>query len=111
LPAYLAVSYNRFLLHKSIRDALETHDRLSGMMIPGADPKVIYGVNRAMDNPDPWSIGLNSYLKQSGHSHAFDIPGLRKYGHREPNHNWMSVMMTGYMYGEKRGCTLLQQTI
>jgi hypothetical protein len=99
------------LLHKSIRDALGDTRQIIGYDDPGADPKVIYGVNRAMDNPDPWSIGLNSYLKQSGHSHAFDIPELRKYGHREQNHNWMSAMMTGYMYGEKRGCTLLLQTI
>jgi hypothetical protein len=69
----------------------ETHDRLSRMMMPGVDPKVIYRVNRAMDNPDPWSIYLNRYMKKSGHGSAFDIPGLRKYGHREPNHNWMSA--------------------
>jgi|Tabmets5t2r1_1033131.scaffolds.fasta_scaffold10888_2 hypothetical protein len=31
------------------------------------------------------------------------FPGLSKYGHREPNHNWMSAMMTGYMYGGKEG--------
>jgi hypothetical protein len=40
---------------------------------------------------------------KSGTAHTFDIPGLRKYGHREPNHNWMSAMMTGYMYGGKEG--------
>ena len=28
----------------------ETHDRLSRIMMPGVDPKVIYRVNRAMDN-------------------------------------------------------------
>jgi hypothetical protein len=39
----------------------ETHDRLSRIMMPGVDPKVIYRVNRAMDNPDPWSIYLNKY--------------------------------------------------
>jgi hypothetical protein len=31
------------------------------------------------------------------------FPGLSKYGHREPNHNWMSAMMTGYMYGGREG--------
>jgi hypothetical protein len=72
-------------------------------MMPGVDPKVIYRVNRAMDNPDPWSIYLNRYMKRSGHGHVFDVPGLRKYRHREPNHNWMSAMMTGYMYGGKEG--------
>ena len=82
---------------------LETHDRLSSMMRPGADPNMIYRVNRAMDNPDPWAIRLNQTMKNSGFSHAFDIPGLRKYGHREPNHNWMSAMMTGYMYGGREG--------
>jgi|Tabmets5t2r1_1033131.scaffolds.fasta_scaffold05076_5 hypothetical protein len=46
----------------------ETHDRLSRIMMPGADPKVIYRVNRAMDNPDPWSIYLNQYMKKSGHA-------------------------------------------
>jgi hypothetical protein len=81
----------------------ETHDRLSRIMMPGVDPKVIYRVNRAMDNPDPWSIYLNRYMKNLGVAHAFDVPGLRKYGHREPNHNWMSAMMTGYMYGGKEG--------
>jgi hypothetical protein len=81
----------------------ETHDRLSRIMMSGVDPKVIYRVNRAMDNPDPWSNHLNRYMRKSGHAHTFDIPGLRKYGHREPNHNWMSAMMTGYMYGEKEG--------
>jgi hypothetical protein len=81
----------------------ETHDRLSSMMRPGANPNMIYRVNRAMDNPDPWAIRLNQTMKNSGFSHAFDIPGLRKYGHREPNHNWMSAMMTGYMYGGKEG--------
>jgi hypothetical protein len=89
----------------------QTHDRLSGMMRPGADPNVIYRVNWAMDNTDPWSIRLNESMKKSGHAHTFDVSGLRKYGHREPNHNWMNAMMTGYMYGEKRGCTQLQQTI
>jgi hypothetical protein len=79
-------------------------------MMSGVDPKVIYRVNRAMDNPDPWSNHLNRYMRKSGHAHTFDIPGLRKYGHREPNHNWMSAMMTGYMYGEKKGCTQLLQT-
>jgi hypothetical protein len=39
----------------------ETYDRLSRMMMPGEDPKVIYRVNRAIDNPDPWSIYLNRY--------------------------------------------------
>src|SRR5215218_633312 len=81
----------------------ETHDRLSRIMMPGVDPKVIYRVNRAMDNPDPWSINLHRHMQKSGHAHAFDIPGLRKYGHREPNHNWMSAMMTGYMYRGKEG--------
>jgi hypothetical protein len=38
----------------------ETYDRLSRMMMAGVDPKVIYRVNRAMDNPDPWAIYLNS---------------------------------------------------
>jgi hypothetical protein len=80
-----------------------THDRLSGMMRPGADPNVIYGVNWAMDNPDPFSIRLNESMKNSGYSHAFDVRGLRKYPHREPNHNWMSAMMTGYMYGGREG--------
>jgi hypothetical protein len=80
----------------------ETHDRLSRMMMPGVNPKVIYRVNRAMDNPGPWSIYLHRHMK-SGTAHTFDIPGLRKYGHREPNHNWMSAMMTGYMYGGKEG--------
>jgi hypothetical protein len=81
-----------------------THDRLSGMMRPYADPNVIYRVNRAMDNPDPLSIRLNQSMKNSGYySHAFDVPGLRKYPHREPNHNWMSAMMTGYMYGGREG--------
>jgi hypothetical protein len=74
-----------------------------GMMRPGADPNVIYRVNWAMDNPDPWSIYLNRYMKKSGHGSAFDMPGLRKYGHREANHNWISAMMTGYMYGGKEG--------
>ena len=81
----------------------ETHDRLSRIMMPGADPKVIYRVNRAMGHPDVRAIALNNYMKQSEHAHAFDIPWLRKYGHREPNHNWMSAMMTGYMYGEREG--------
>jgi hypothetical protein len=80
-----------------------THDRLSGMMRPYADPNVIYRVNRAMDNPDPFSIRLNQSMKNSGYSHAFDGRGLRKYPHREPNHNWMSAMMTGYMYGGREG--------
>jgi hypothetical protein len=41
----------------------EIHDRLSRMMVPGVDPKVIYRVNRAMDNNlDPWSIYLNQYI-------------------------------------------------
>jgi hypothetical protein len=39
-----------------------THDRLSSMMRPGADPNVIYRVNRAMDNPGPWAIRLNQYI-------------------------------------------------
>ena len=47
------------------------------MMMPGVDPKVIYRVNRAMDNPDPWSIYLNEYMKKPGHGNAFDVPGLR----------------------------------
>jgi hypothetical protein len=56
----------------------ETHDRLSRMMMPGVDPKVIYRVNKAMDNPDPWSIYLNNqYMKKSGHGSALDILGLR----------------------------------
>jgi hypothetical protein len=81
----------------------ETHDRLSRIMMPGADPKVIYRVNRAMDNPDPWAISLNQNMKKSDIAHAFDVPGLRKYGHRA-HHNWMSAMMTGYIcMEEKRG--------
>jgi hypothetical protein len=80
-----------------------THDRLSGMMMPRVSPKVIYRVNRAMDNPDPWSIYLSRYMKKSGHTHAFDVPGLRKYGHREANHNWMSAMMTDTCMEEGRG--------
>ena len=71
--------------------------------MPNVDPKVIYRVNRAIDTPDPWSIGLNRYMNNSGMGHAFDVPGLNKHGHREPNHNWMSAMMTGYMYGGKEG--------
>jgi uncharacterized ParB-like nuclease family protein len=55
-----------------------THDRLSGMMRPYADPNVIYRVNRAMDNPDPWSIRLNESMKNSGYSHAFDVRGLKR---------------------------------
>jgi hypothetical protein len=74
------------------------------MMRPGADPNVIYRVNRAMDNPDPWSIRMYQTRKKSGYySHAFDVPGLRINGHRAPNHNWMSAMMTGYMNGGKEG--------
>jgi hypothetical protein len=56
------------------------------MMMPGVGyPKEIYRVNRAMDNPDRCSLctSTNQYTRKSGHAHAFDIPGLRKYGHRE----------------------------
>jgi hypothetical protein len=53
------------------------------MMRPGADRYVIYRVNRAMDNPDPWAIRLNQSMKNWGYSHAFDVPGLKKYPHRE----------------------------
>jgi len=42
-------------------------------------------------------------MKNLGYSHAFDVPGLRKSGHREANHNWMSAMMTGYMYAGREG--------
>ena len=76
---------------------------MTGMRRPGADPNVIYRVNRALDNPDPWAIRFNQSMKNSGYSHTFDVPGLRKQGHREPNHNWMSAMMTGYMYGGREG--------
>ena len=56
----------------------EIHDRLSRMMMPGVDPKVIYRVNKAMENPDLWSIYLNNqYMKKSGHGSAFDVLGLR----------------------------------
>jgi hypothetical protein len=34
----------------------ETDDRLSRMMMLGVDPKVIYRINKAMDNLDPWFI-------------------------------------------------------
>jgi hypothetical protein len=54
------------------------------MMMPRVNPKVIYRVNRAMDNPDPWAIRLNQSMKNLGYSHAFDVSGLRKAGHREP---------------------------
>jgi hypothetical protein len=80
-----------------------THDRLSAMMRPYADPNVIYRVNRAMDNPDPFSMRLYQARKESGYSHAYDVRGLRINGHRAPNHNWMSAMMTGYMYGGREG--------
>jgi hypothetical protein len=80
-----------------------THDRLSGMMMPRVDPGVIYRVNRAMDNPDAWSMRQYKARKNSGYSHAFDVPGLRINGHRAPNHNWMSAMMIGYMHGGKEG--------
>jgi hypothetical protein len=80
-----------------------THDRMTGFMRPNANPNVIYRVNRAMDNPDPWAIRLNQSMRNSGYGHAFDVPGLKKYPHREPNHNWMSAMMTGYMYGGREG--------
>jgi hypothetical protein len=50
------------------------------MMMPNTDPKLIYLINRKMDNPDPWSVYLNQYMKKSGHGNAFDIPGLRKMG-------------------------------
>jgi hypothetical protein len=73
------------------------------MMRPGADPNVIHRVTQAIDNPDPWAIRLNQSMKNSGYSHAFDVPGLKKYPHREPNHNWMSAMMIGYMYGGREG--------
>lgn len=74
------------------------------MMRPGADPNVIHRVTQAIDNPDPWAIRLNQSMKNLGYSHAYDVPGLRKSGHREPNHNWMSAMMTGYIcMEEKRG--------
>jgi hypothetical protein len=43
-------------------------------------------------------------MKKSGHGHPFDVPGLRKYRHREANHNWMSAMMTVlYVYGGRKG--------
>jgi hypothetical protein len=80
-----------------------THDRMTGMMRPGADPNVIYRVNRAIDTPDPWAIRFNQSMKNSGYSHAFDVPGLTKYPHRQPTHDWMSAMMTGYMYGGREG--------
>jgi hypothetical protein len=80
-----------------------THDRLSGMMRPHADPNVIYRVNRAMDNPDPLSMRMYQTRKNLGYTHTFDVPGLRINGHRAPNHNWMSAMMTGYMNGGKEG--------
>jgi hypothetical protein len=80
-----------------------THDRLSAMMRPYADPNVIYRVNRALDNPDPFSMRMYQARKESGYSHAYDVPGLRINGHRAPNHNWMSAMMTGYMYGGRDG--------
>jgi hypothetical protein len=35
---------------------------------------------------------------------SFDVPRLRKYGHREANHNRMSAMMKVlYVYGGKEG--------
>jgi hypothetical protein len=43
-------------------------------------------------------------MKKSGHRHPFDIPRLRKYGHQEANHNWMSATMTVlYVHGGKEG--------
>jgi hypothetical protein len=68
----------------------ETHDRISRIMMPGADPKVIYRVDRAMDHPDARAIAWNNYMKKSGHGSTWDVPGLTKYGHREPNHNWIA---------------------
>ena len=80
-----------------------THDRLSGMMRPGADPNVIHRVTQALDTPDPWAIRLHQSMKNAGLSHTFDVPGLKKYPHRAATHDWMSAMMTGYMYGGRKG--------
>jgi hypothetical protein len=74
-----------------------THDRMSGMMRPGADPNVIYRVNRALDNPDPWAIKFNQSMKNSGYGHTFDVPGLIKYPQSanprldERNDDWLYV--------------------
>jgi hypothetical protein len=72
---------NSWLLHKKVLEEMHwnTHDRLTGMLRPGTDPSVIYRVNRALDNPDPWAIRLNQSMKNMGYSHAFDVPGLKKY--------------------------------
>ena len=64
-----------------------------------------------MDNPDPWAIYLNQYMKRSGHGHTFDIPGLESMGIENQtitgclrNDDWV------YMYGGKEGiCTQLQK--
>jgi hypothetical protein len=71
-------------------------------MRPGADPNVIYRVNRALDNPDPWAIRFSQSMKNAGYSNAFDVPGLKKYPHRVPTHDWMSAMMTGFICTEER---------
>jgi hypothetical protein len=69
-----------------------------------------------MDNPDPWAIRLNQSMKNLGYSHAFDVPGLRKSGHREPKTTtgWAQWWRATYVWRKRGGCTqllLLLQTI
>ena len=74
----------------------KTHNLITRMLLPDVNHKTITKVNKAIDNPDVFSILISSLTQGLG-----DI-GINKKGialHRKVNHDLASALITGYVNG------------
>jgi hypothetical protein len=68
------------------------------MMNPKFDPKFLYEVNRAIDQPSELDIVLSKKV-----GNKFNVPGLWKGGHRQYNHDMLTGMIKGMQMGGYEG--------
>lgn len=68
------------------------------MMNKSFDPKFLYNVNRAIDQPSEFDMFLS---RQAGN--RYNVPGMYKGGHRQYNHDMLTGMIKGMQMGGSKG--------
>jgi hypothetical protein len=73
----------------------KTHKRMTRILFPDLDPRMIECVNKKMDTPQPW---MPAYSPKLGR-----VPGLAHSGHRKYGHDLFTAGIIGISEGRSEG--------
>lgn len=76
----------------------KTHEMITNFWMPYLDKETIGKVDRAIDNPSSMDIMLQNMQRQVVGKN-FQLPGMFQGGHRQYNHDAISLMMKGLTEG------------